>query len=65
MTKLLSHLTEDSVIVNVFNHTVLQGANGITATVDLPSLEGSVNTSCFLFDIKMKTLPAKWVTGNQ
>lgn len=39
MTKLLSNLTEDAVIVNVFNHTVLQGADGITATVDLPSLE--------------------------
>ena len=55
MTKLLSNLTEDAVIVNVFNHTVLQGADGVTATVDLPSLEGSVNALCFLFDIKMKS----------
>ena len=64
MTKLLSNLTEDAVIVNVFNHTVLQGADGITATVDLPSLEGSVNALCFLFDIKMKSLPARQGTGN-
>ena len=64
MTKLLSNLTEDAMIVNVFNHTILQGADGITATVDLPSLEGSVNTLCFLFEITIKSLPAKQGTEN-
>lgn len=38
-TKLFSNLSEEAVIINVFNHTVLQGENGITATVDLPSFE--------------------------
>ncbi|XP_078376545.1 uncharacterized protein LOC144659900 [Oculina patagonica] len=39
-TQLLKNLTTgDAVVINVFNHTVMQGEKGVTATVDLPSID--------------------------
>jgi len=39
-TELLKNLTTgDAIVINVFNHTVMQGEKGITATVDLPSID--------------------------
>lgn len=29
-------------VINVFNHTEMQGEKGITATVDLPSIDGEM-----------------------
>lgn len=29
-------------VINVFNHTVMQGEKGITATVDVPSIDGEI-----------------------
>ena len=34
--------TGDAVVINVFNHTVMQGEKGISATVDLPPIYGEI-----------------------
>ena len=31
-------------VINVFNRTVMQGEEGITATVDLPPIDGEIVT---------------------
>ena len=42
-TELLKNLTTgDAMVINVFNNTVMQGEKGITATVDLPSIDGEM-----------------------
>ena len=42
-TELLKNLTTgDAMVINVFNHTEMQGEEGITATVDLPSIDGEM-----------------------
>ena len=45
-TELLKNLTAgDAMVINVFNHTVMQGEEGVTATVDLPSIDGELLVS--------------------
>ncbi|KAM7427339.1 hypothetical protein ABFA07_021507 [Porites harrisoni] len=39
-TNLLKNLTtRDAVVINVFNHTVMQGEKGVIATVEIPSID--------------------------
>ena len=37
--------TRDAVVINVFNHTVMQGEKGVTATAEIPSIDGEKQTN--------------------
>ena len=48
-TDLLKNLTTgDAKVINVFNHTLMQGENGVSAIVDLPPIDGESGSRLYL-----------------
>ena len=47
-TDLLKNLTTgDAKVINVFNHTLMQGEKGVSAIVDLPPIDGESGSQVY------------------